>query len=72
MSKRTERMTTVIRFPQLIKLIGLARSTVYVRIAEGTFPKPIKLGVRAIGWLESDIEEWIQSQVDESQSENKS
>ena len=65
-------MSKVIRLPKVINLSGLARSTIYLRMSEGTFPKNIRLGVRAIGWLESDIEDWIQSRISESQSDNES
>jgi prophage regulatory protein len=40
-------------------LTGLSRSTIYLKIAKGTFPKPLSLGARAIGWLENDVESWI-------------
>ncbi len=42
-------------------ITGLSRSTLYAMMAEGTFPKPVKLGKRAVGWHEQDIQEWIQS-----------
>ena len=42
---------------------GLSRSTIYLRMAQGTFPKSIPLGPRAIGWLESEVEAWLQAQV---------
>lgn len=38
---------------------GLARSTVYKFIAEGRFPKPVKLGARMVAWVESEVQEWI-------------
>ena len=38
---------------------GLSKSTIYDKIKEGTFPKPLKLGARAVGWLQSDINAWI-------------
>lgn len=56
----------IIRLPQLKDQTGLSRSTIYLRISEGTFPKPISLGVRAVGWIESEITDWIQSCIDES------
>lgn len=59
-------MTKVIRFPQVINLTKLARSTIYLRISEGTFPKPFNLGVRSVAWLESDIEDWIEQRIKES------
>ncbi len=42
---------------------GLSRSTIYLRIASRTFPTPITLGGRAVGWLEQEIEAWLQQQV---------
>lgn len=40
---------------------GLSRSTIYLRITQGRFPRPVRLGKRAVGWLESDISAWILS-----------
>lgn len=42
---------------------GLSRSTIYLRVAQGTFPRPIPLGQRAVGWLEREVEAWLQAQV---------
>ncbi len=42
---------------------GLSRSTIYTQMAEGTFPKPVRLGKRAVGWTESSISEWLESRV---------
>lgn len=56
----------VLRLPVVKARTGLSRSTIYLRIAEGSFPKPISLGGRAVGWLESDIEQWLTSRVEES------
>jgi prophage regulatory protein len=42
---------------------GLSRSTLYRRISEGSFPAPIPLGGRSIGWLDADINEWINGQL---------
>jgi prophage regulatory protein len=41
---------TIIRRKQVQEQIGLSRSTIYLRIADGTFPKPVSLGARAVGW----------------------
>jgi len=54
------------RLPTVLSRTGLSRSTVYLRIGLGTFPKPINLGGRAVGWLESDIDDWLQRLVDQS------
>lgn len=40
---------------------GLGRSTIYAMMAQGAFPKPIKLGARAVAWPESEIAAWLES-----------
>lgn len=57
-------MHTILRLPAVMANIGLSRSSIYLRIAEGTFPKPVSLGTRAVGWLQSDIEEWLRQRVE--------
>lgn len=54
----------VLRLPRVKNLTGLSRSAIYKRISEGSFPKQIDLGGRAVGWLESDVETWIKSRSD--------
>lgn len=54
------------RFPTVKSRTGLGRSTIYLKIAEGTFPAPVKLGVRAVGWLESDIDSWLTTRIQET------
>lgn len=49
----------ILRRPEVEKRIGLSRSTIYAAMAEGTFPKPIRLGKRAVGWPSSSIDEWL-------------
>jgi prophage regulatory protein len=55
---------TILRLPAVQAAIGLSRSTIYLRIAEGTFPRPVSLGARAVGWLQSDIEEWLRQRIE--------
>jgi prophage regulatory protein len=54
----------ILRLPEVKKRTGLSRSTIYVRISEGSFPSSINLGCRAVGWLENEVEEWIKSRVE--------
>ena len=56
----------ILRLPLVKARTGLSRSTIYLRITEGSFPKSVSLGARAVGWLESDIEQWLTSRVEES------
>jgi prophage regulatory protein len=44
---------------------GLSRSSIYDRIAAGEFPKPVPLGGRSVGWLESEIVEWQKARIAE-------
>jgi len=52
-----------LRLPQVKQTTGLSKSSIYARIAEGTFPKQIPLGPRLVVWVESDIQKWISEQV---------
>ncbi|KQB09808.1 helix-turn-helix transcriptional regulator [Vibrio metoecus] len=53
----------IIRLPDVIKVTGLSRSTIYLRMSKGNFPQSISLGERAVGWLEADIEQWLDACV---------
>jgi prophage regulatory protein len=57
---------TILRLPAVKTSTGLSRSTIYLRIAEGGFPKPVSLGGRAVGWLEAEVQEWLQRRIDAS------
>jgi len=54
---------TMLRLPAVKARTGLSRSTIYLRISEGRFPKPISLGGRAVGWLEDEIDAWLSAQI---------
>jgi prophage regulatory protein len=49
---------------------GLSRDTIYLRIAQGTFPKPVKLAGRAVGWLEAEVQQWLQRRIEASRNES--
>ena len=59
----SERKLSFLRRPKVEKRTGLSRSTIYLRIKNGTFPKPVKLGERSVGWIESEVDEWLESRV---------
>ena len=58
----------VLRLPQVQTRTVLARSMIYVRVADGSFPQPIRLGPRAVGWIESEVDAWIREQIAASRS----
>ena len=50
---------TMLRFPTVKARTGLSRSTIYLRISRGTFPAPVSLGGRAVGWIEAEVHAWL-------------
>ena len=58
----------ILRRPAVESRTGLSRSSIYLKISEGTFPKPVSLGARAIGWLESEVDEWLESRIEASRA----
>ena len=60
----------IIRLPAVKEKTGLSRSSIYLRMSKAEFPKSISLGDRAIGWLESDIEQWLDERISASKAAN--
>jgi prophage regulatory protein len=60
----------VVKLPQVIQVSGKSRSGIYADIKNGTFPKPIHIGKRAVAWLVSDINQWIEDQIILSKGKN--
>ncbi len=54
---------TILRLPTVQKRTGLSRSSIYLRMENKNFPLPISLGGRSVGWIESEIEGWLQQQI---------
>ena len=48
---------------------GRARSAIYEMMAEGTFPKNVPIGKRAVGWVESEVQQWIADQITEARKQ---
>jgi prophage regulatory protein len=59
-----------IRLNQVRDSTGLYKSTIYARIAEGTFPKQIPHGRRLVFWVDSDIQSWIAQQISAARGEH--
>ena len=52
-----------LRLPEVLARTRLSRSTIYVRLGQGRFPRPVSLGARAVGWIESEVDEWIRARI---------
>jgi len=59
-------MHNILRLPAVKTRTGLSRSTIYLRISEDSFPRPISLGARSVGWIESEIQDWLEQQIEAS------
>ncbi len=66
---------TILRRKQVEARIGLGRSAIYAKIRpnpkrptdfDPTFPKPIPIGAKAVGWVESEIDSWLAAQIAKS------
>lgn len=55
----------LMKLKAVMECTGLARSTVYKFIAEGRFPKPVKLSARMVAWVEGEIQQWILERIGE-------
>jgi prophage regulatory protein len=53
----------LLRLPEVKLLVGLSRSTLYLKIARGEFPAPIKLGGRAVAWIAHEIQDWVETRI---------
>ncbi|MGM1051003.1 MAG: helix-turn-helix transcriptional regulator [Pseudomonadota bacterium] len=60
----------LIRIKDVMGLTGLGRSTVYKYMNLGLFPKSVKLTTRAVAWVESEVEAWIQSGIERRDHES--
>ena len=66
---------TILRRRQVEARTGLSRSSIYARISpnpnrpgdyDPTFPKPVSLGAKAVGWVEAEVDAWLSAQVEKS------
>ena len=54
---------TILRLPTVKARTGLSRSTIYHRVSRGTFPAPVPLGGRAVGWIEAEVHAWLTARI---------
>jgi prophage regulatory protein len=54
----------VLRLPAVSELTGLPRSTLYLYMKSSEFPKPVKLGVRSVGWIKEEVDDWLRKRKD--------
>ena len=55
----------IYRLPDVMNMTGLSRSSIYLRVSTDEFPKPVKIGRRAVGWPEESIIAWQAKMMEE-------
>jgi prophage regulatory protein len=60
---------TLIRLPETSRRTGYGKSWIYKLVSRGCFPQPVKIGPRAIAFVESEVDEWINQRIAESRGE---
>jgi prophage regulatory protein len=78
MDKKQSPQKRLIRLPEVLSRTGYGRTTIYRKMEDGSFPRSVKLGgppidpnvfdSRAIAWIEDEVEQWIESRIDERDS----
>jgi prophage regulatory protein len=75
MAAQIQTALTILRRKQVEARTGLSRSTIYAKIRHNpkrpsdydqTFPTPVSIGAKAVGWVESEIDAWLTAQVEQS------
>ena len=69
--QETRKQVRFLRLPEVLARTGLSRSTVYVRLEQGRFPRPVSLGARAVGWIESEVDEWMRERIAASRGDGE-
>jgi|25BtaG_2_1085352.scaffolds.fasta_scaffold20550_2 prophage regulatory protein len=60
----------IMRLTEVIQTTGLARSSIYSRMTEGSFPRPVSLGARSVGWVSEEIQDWVESRIQERDADS--
>lgn len=61
-------MHTIIRINTVIRRSGRSKTSIYEGVRERTFPAPIPIGARAVGWIEEEVNDWIEERISEARS----
>ena len=62
-SKESAKPLRLLRLPEVMERVGLRHTAIYGRMARGQFPKPVRIGLRAVAWPESDIDRFVEARI---------
>jgi len=57
------RPARLLRLPDVMDRVGLRRAAIYKLVSDGRFPEPVRIGARAVAWVESEVQEWIERRI---------
>lgn len=63
MAEQSNQAPSIIRRKQVEQRVALSRTTIYDMVRNGTFPKPIALGAGSVGWVESEVTDWLNERI---------
>lgn len=66
MAMQLQTALAILRRKQVEQRTGLSRSTIYALLSKDQFPKPVNIGPRAVGWIESEINAWLNARIEQS------
>ena len=58
----------ILRLPQVCKITGLGRSMIYQLEAEGRFPRRVRIGLRAVGWVGTEVQGWLEGRIERNRA----
>ncbi len=61
---------TIWRLHTVMARTGLPRSTIYHKMSMDEFPQSINLGIRSVGWVAEEVEEWIEERIEDSREDD--
>ena len=68
MAQQSQNAPTIIRLKQVKQRTGLSRSSIYLAMNRGNFPRKIALGARSVGWIEDEIDSFLRTRIDASRA----
>jgi prophage regulatory protein len=69
-SLQQEHQRRILRLRDVMLRTGLPRSSIYRAITQGRFPSPVPLGLRTVGWVQAEVDDWIAQRVAERDAQH--
>src|SRR5215469_6644588 len=65
-SLRNASRVRILRLPEVMSIVGLRRAHIYQMLRAGSFPRRVKIGVRAVGWIDREVHAWVAKRTHQS------